>query len=166
MNITGPIKAIIDADATANGLLAGRIYPGGRAAQTPTLPYATLQVLPGGRPANTKSGYSTLDQVMIQINVWSDTYQSAAETAEAIRWAIDFYAGAVTVGSTDYTLSISCIDWRDMPWDDSELFGFAYDFKVRYARTQPAVDAPGFSLLLEAGDVLLLETGDEILLES
>jgi hypothetical protein len=166
MNITGPIKAILDADATADALLDGRIYPAGRAVQNPTYPYATVQVLPGGRPSNTKSGFSTLDQIMIQISVWSTTYQSAAETAEAIRWAIDFWSDTVTVGSTDYTLSISCIDWRDMPWDDSELFGFAYDFKVRYARTQPAVDAPGFSLLLEAGDVLLLETGDEILLES
>jgi hypothetical protein len=166
MNITGPIKAIIDADATANGLLAGRIYPGGRGKQTPTLPYATLQVLPGGRPSNTKSGYSTLDQVMIQINVWSDTYQSAAETAEAIRWAIDFWSDTVTVGATDYTLSISCVDWRDAAWDDSELFGFAYDFKVRYARAQPVVDAVDTNLLLESGDAILLETGDALLLES
>ena len=28
MNVTGPIKVIIAANATANALLAGRVYPG------------------------------------------------------------------------------------------------------------------------------------------
>lgn len=168
MNIAGPIQKIVGDNASANALLSGRLYPGGRAKQTPAYPYATLQVI-GNVPSDTKSGPSTLDQVTVQIAVWSDRYQDAAEAAEAIRGAIDRFVGDVTVGSSTYGIQgVRFLDGRDMPWDPSELYGVGMDFKVRYMRTgvtgvigttglqEYASDADAIADGLESGDFYLL----------
>jgi hypothetical protein len=133
MNIAGPIKRIIDDNATADALLDGRLYPM-VAPQNVTLPYAVIQRI-SNRPSNTKSGPSTLDQVMVQVSVWGTTYATAEAAAEAVRGALDFWRGDVVIGPVTYSFDgISFQDCRDMYDPNSEVFGVSYDFKCRYQR--------------------------------
>ena len=88
MNVTGPLIALIAADTTANGLLAGRVYPG-VLKQTSTYPAAAINIT-GVYPFNTKTGASDLDSVLIQIDTYGTTFSSAAAADEAIRGALDY----------------------------------------------------------------------------
>lgn len=88
MNVTGPIKTLIAANGTANGIFAGRVYPGVLEQET-TYPAAAMNVVSTG-PANSKTTASTLDKVMVQIDVYGSTYATTAAAAAAIRGAIDY----------------------------------------------------------------------------
>lgn len=88
MNVTGPIKTLIAANGTANGLLAGRVYPG-VLEQNSTYPAAALNVV-STRPMNSKTTASTLDRVTLQVDVYGETYATTADAAAAIRTAIDY----------------------------------------------------------------------------
>lgn len=88
MNVSGPIIDLIAADATANALLGGRVYPQ-VLKQSTTYPAAAINVK-GTDPTNTKTGPSDMDRVLVQIDVYAFTPTAAAQTAEAIRGAIDY----------------------------------------------------------------------------
>jgi hypothetical protein len=87
MNVTAPLKTLIAANGTANGLFAGRVYPGVLEQET-TYPAAAINITTVN-PTNNKSAASTLDIVQVQIDVYSTTYATAAGAAAAIRTALD-----------------------------------------------------------------------------
>lgn len=89
MNIAGPIKTLIAADTTANALLAGRVYAGVLLQQT-EYPAAAINIV-DDTPNNTKTGASDLDRVLVQVDVYANTYSSAAAVSAAIRAAIDYH---------------------------------------------------------------------------
>lgn len=88
MNVSGPIIDLIAADATANSLLAGRVYFQ-VLKQSTAYPAAAVNVK-DTQPLNTKNAPSDLDRVMVQIDIYATTPSSAAEAAEAVRGAIDY----------------------------------------------------------------------------
>jgi len=107
MNVTGPIKVIIAADATANALLAGRVYPGvidnGRG-------FPAVAVTRASTDANaTKTGVSGVDFVRVQLDIYARTYGEAEDVSEAVRTALDFYSGSVVSGSD--TVNVDHIDY-------------------------------------------------------
>ena len=104
MNITGPIKALIAANSTANGLLAGRVYPGIFPEQY-TLPAVAINIV-SGIPNPTKTAPGDVDTLRVQVDCYGTTYTSAQATADAVRGAIDWYRGNVVSGLNSYA-----IDW-------------------------------------------------------
>lgn len=88
MNITGPLIALIAADATANGLLGGRVYPT-VLKQSTDYPAAAINVK-DTTPSNTKTGPSDMDRVLVQIDVYATNATEAENASEAIRGAIDY----------------------------------------------------------------------------
>lgn len=96
MNVTGPIIDLIAANPTAHGLLGGRIYPQ-VLKQSTAYPAAAINVKDID-PANTKTGPSDLDRVRVQIDVYAYTATEAAQSAEAIRGAIDYQVSGDIAG--------------------------------------------------------------------
>ncbi len=88
MNITGPIKALIAADSTANGLLAGRVYAG-VLQQNSTYPAAVMNLITS-TTTNTKTQAGDLDFINLQVDVYGSTVASASAAAQAIRNAIQY----------------------------------------------------------------------------
>lgn len=88
MNVTGPLIALIAANTTANSLLGGRVYPS-VLKQSTAYPAAAINVT-GNNPTNTKTQASDLDRVLVQVDVYGANPTVSAETAEAIRGAIDY----------------------------------------------------------------------------
>jgi hypothetical protein len=88
MNVTAPLKTLIAANGTANGLFAGRVYPGVLEQET-AYPAAAINVTTVN-PTNNKSAASTLDIVNVQIDVYGPTYATADAAAVAIRAALDY----------------------------------------------------------------------------
>lgn len=93
MNVSGPIKALIAANTTANGLLGGRVYPG-VLEQESQYPAAAVNVA-GTRTTNNKTDASILDTITVQIDVYGTTYATTADTSAAIRAAIDYQTSGV-----------------------------------------------------------------------
>lgn len=134
MNVTGPLTVIIAADSTANGLLAGRVYPGvvKQEAGYPSVAINEIDVM----PSNTKTNPSDLDIALVQLDVYASTFSSAAAAAEAIRGAIDYYSGAVSLtgGGTVTVQSISYQGERAMFAGSPELYRRLVEYKIALRR--------------------------------
>jgi hypothetical protein len=88
-----PIRATIAADATANGLLSGRVYRHGSAPKDVARPYVTWSV-PGGAPENALDG-AEIDVFRVQVDCWADTDASVETLASAVRTALEGSANVV-----------------------------------------------------------------------
>lgn len=140
MNVTGPIRKIITSNATAQALLSGRIFPVLIPKNT-ALPAVSIQVV-SNLPSDTKSGVSGVDLVRIQIDSYADTYPGCAAVDEAVRGAIDKYAGTVNVTGSDvsasgvnYTIGgIRYETTQDIFEDNPEVFRLSSDYIVRLHR--------------------------------
>lgn len=88
MNIAGPISALIAADTTANELLGGRVYAN-VLLQEGVLPAAAISITDDA-PNATKTGPSDLDRILVQIDIYGNTYTEAAQASDAVRAAIDY----------------------------------------------------------------------------
>ena len=123
MNVTGPIKTLIAANATANGIFAGRVYPGVLEQET-SYPAAAMNVADTS-PSNSKTTASSLDRVLLQIDVYGTTPATTQDAAAAIRGAIDYQSsGALT--------HIEFIGQRDMFSAKPELFRVMQEYSIGY----------------------------------
>jgi len=125
MNISGPIKTLIDGDTTANAIFAGRIYPDILPDKS-TYPAAVVNIV-NTLPTNSKTNASGLDFVLIQVDVYGTTLTSVADGIEAIRGAIDYQ----TTGSLQH------IEFRNAQSGFSgkpELFRWITEYSAAYQR--------------------------------
>lgn len=123
MNVTGPIKTLIAANGTANGLFAGRVYPGVLEQET-AYPAAAMNIV-SVRPSNSKTTASTLDKVILQIDIYSTTLATTADAAAAIRGAIDYTSS----GSLTH---IQFEGQQDMFSEKPELFRIMQEYSIGY----------------------------------
>jgi hypothetical protein len=123
MNVTGPIKTLIAANGTANGLFAGRVYPGVLEQET-AYPAAAMNVV-NMNPNNSKTTASTLDKVTLQIDIYGTTLATTADAAAAIRGAIDYKSS----GSLTH---IECEGQQDMFSEKPELFRIMQTYSIGY----------------------------------
>lgn len=134
MNVSGIVAVILAADGTANGLLAGRVYPGvvKQEAGYPTV--AVNLITPG--PTVSKTQTSDLDIAMVQVDVYGSTYGSAADTAAAVRDALDHYSGTVTLtgGSTAVVRHIEYKSERDMYVETPDIFRRMCEYTISIER--------------------------------
>lgn len=125
MNVSGPIKTLIAANSTANGIFSGRVYPVVLQQETA---YPAAVINTGAiRPHNSKTSASTLDRVMVQIDIYGSTYASTADAAAALRTAIDYTSS----GSLGH---IECENQQDMFSAKPEIFRIMQTYSVGYTR--------------------------------
>jgi hypothetical protein len=86
------IRAILAADATANALLAGRVYRHGSAPQNVARPYVTWS-MPAGDADYTLDGPDA-DHARIQVDCWHDTDAGVEALGVAVRNALEQQASA------------------------------------------------------------------------
>lgn len=87
------IRALIAADATANALLAGRVYRHGEAPQGVSRPYVTWSIA-GGAPENAFDG-AACDDFRVQVDCWSEEDEGVVTLASAVRDALEQSAHCV-----------------------------------------------------------------------
>lgn len=126
MNISGPIKALIDGNATANPIFLGRIYPD-ILPDKPTYPAAVINIA-DTTPTNSKTNASKLDFALVQIDIYGTTFESVADGAQAIRGAIEFQ-------STDALEHIEFRNSQSGFAGKPELFRWITEFSVAYKIT-------------------------------
>lgn len=125
-----PVRAILIADSPVNTLVSGRIYPL-RVPQGRGFPAIALNVITG-KGEDTKSGVSTTDTGLIQVSVFSESYDTAIDISEKARLALDKFSG--TVGSVVVD-SIVFDTEREVFEDESKLvFHKSADYRVRFKR--------------------------------
>lgn len=93
MAIETAIWQILADDSGVGTLCGDRIYPIG-VPQDGTLPAVTYQQIAGPRD-HTFSGASGLVVAFYQVTSWATTYAAAKGLSEAVRAALDDYAGTV-----------------------------------------------------------------------
>lgn len=113
MNVYVPIKTLIAANVTANGLLSGRVYAG-VLPQSPTYPAAVVNMI-GLRNTNSKTSAGDLQHISVQIDVYGATVESVSATSAAIKTAIEYQ----TSGSVQH---IEFTGLRDGFTEKAELF--------------------------------------------
>lgn len=140
MNVQGPIKQLIADNSAANTALAGRVYAV-LAPQEAGYPLAVITAI-GNRPHPTKSplnntlaNTSLVDNVTVQVDVYSTQFSDVAATAEKIRLAIDGYRGDVT--HLTLTVAIDGIRYDNSVQgmnEEAELYRHTDQYTVRINR--------------------------------
>lgn len=134
MNVSGIVAVILAANGTANGLLAGRVYPG-VVKQEAGYPAVAVNLGTLG-PTNTKTQASDLDVTTVQVDVYGSTYTSAADTAIAVRNALDYYSGTVSLtgGGSAVVRHIECFDAPDGFVERPDIHRRMMQFKIAIER--------------------------------
>lgn len=134
MNVSGIIAVLIAADGTANGLLAGRVYPG-VVKQEAGYPSVAVNLI-DPNPTNTKTQASDLDLTMVQVDVYGTTYSTAAATSAAIRTALDYYAGTVSLtgGGSVVVAHIEYKSERDGYAEKPDIFRRMCEYSISIIR--------------------------------
>ena len=90
------------------------------------LPCITFQRI-GGRPANTLSGHSGLEEIDLQIDVWARDYDEAKAIAKAVRAAMP---------PSGPRFSAHLIEDQDLYEDGTNYFRVNMEFKVWFLETE------------------------------
>jgi hypothetical protein len=162
MNAVKVAYNIMSSNAALTTLVSTRInplrIPEGSA--FPAISYNLISIA----PTPTKSGHSRTDWARVQVSIFGTTYQSAAETADAVRTAFE----VVTLPSEFNGVSVQTIEFdaQNELTDDESAFAGVYqitqDYIINYTREIGIIQIN--YLLLEDGAFLLQEDGDKIIL--
>jgi len=116
MSLESKLYTLLSGDAAVIGIASTRIYPM-IAPQKADKPYVTYQRIASGR-VYSMSGYSNLENPIMQVDCWSSDYDTGKELSEAV---IDAMRGSGTFGIGD-----------DNPRESHEddMFRFSIDFSV------------------------------------
>ena len=116
---------MLQEDAGLSALVGSKVFP----LFIPSgnyLPCVTFQRL-GGRPANTLSGASGLEEIDFQIDVWARDYDEAKAIAKAVRAAMP--ANGPRFGA-------HLIEDQDLYEDGTNYFRVSMEFKVWFLETE------------------------------
>ena len=112
-------------DAGLSALVGNKVFP----LFIPTgnyLPCITFQRI-GGRPANTLSGHSGLEEIDLQIDVWARDYYEAKDVAKAVRAAMP---------PSGPQFGAHLIEDQDLYEDGTNYFHVGMEFKVWFLETE------------------------------
>lgn len=139
MNITGPIRQLLTANAPFTALVGTKVFAEIIEQET-ALPAVVLRVI-DITPGTFKNGVATVDTVTLQLDVYAKAgstsgMQQVETISEAARTVMDRYAGTVTVSGTPYTIQgchFSGI--APLPFDiEDDVYRRASQYKIRYVR--------------------------------
>lgn len=91
MSVGKVIYDLLSSDGTVSGQVSTRIYPD-TVPQEATFPYVAYTVI-STSPTNFKDGASKLDEVQVQVDIYSRAYGTTQTIATAARSALDRYSG-------------------------------------------------------------------------
>ena len=128
-NIGKAVYTILSGASGVTAITSTRIYPD-TVPQNAAFPYAVFQVI-GTQPTDTKEGVSKLDVVRVQVDCYSENYDTTDTLATAIRAALDRYAGTpsgsgVAIDKIVFTNQVS-----GAPDLDLRVFWGSLDFDIR-----------------------------------
>lgn len=133
MNSEAAIYGILSADSTLTALLSSTtsIYPEAapQSAANPCIVYS--ESTPEFN--DTKSGVSTLDVNLIQVDVYADTISTRNTIGARVRTVLDRYSGTVNsikVQSVQLVYSHKTIEPMNDP-SDKKIYRQTFDFKLR-----------------------------------
>lgn len=139
MNIYGPIRQLLTDDATVTGLVGSRIYSE-VIEQQATLPAVVMRVV-DVMPATHKTGVSSVDTIPLQVDVYAKNggmsgIKLVEQISEAVRQAIDRFAGTVTVSGDDYQIQgMHFTGIVPLPFDvEDDVYRRGNLFKIRLIR--------------------------------
>lgn len=127
MKIGKYLVAKIQADATLNTLIGGRVYP---TMMPQNAAYPAVVFTASGAPAdNSKQQAATTDKGTVRFHIWAATHAECEDIDAALRAALDYVPG--TAGDVTVT-GAECRDFQDGMDDKLECFLRArnYDFRV------------------------------------
>lgn len=125
MHVERAIYGILSGDATLTNLVGDRIFTENATQETPN---PCIVYTETGTPNATKSGVSTLDEIMLQVDVYGDTPQSRNTVGSRVRFLLDRYAGTingVVIQQIDFMNEWKLYD------DESNAYRSSMDFTVR-----------------------------------
>jgi hypothetical protein len=135
MNVGQIIYGILSATTGVTSLVSTRIYPD-MAPQNASFPYIVFQKL-STTPTDTKEGVSPLDKMLVQIDCYSNNYDTAHSIAAAIRVALDRYTGTINGHKVDKIIfsNDSSGSPQDVPTTTgSMIFWASQDYEIRLKR--------------------------------
>lgn len=91
MSVGKVIYDKLSSDGPVSGLVSTRIYPD-TVPQEATFPYIAYTVI-STSPTDEKDGASQLDEVQVQIDIYSRAYGTTQDIATAARTALDRFSG-------------------------------------------------------------------------
>jgi len=115
------IKTIVDADAALTVSLQGRIYPDVPAQAIP-YPQAIYTINGGEVYADLSRAYSSAN-VVVDFDVWADSYMEAEDIANDLKRAVDAATGR---------LQAQAIDNLDSRFNDTEPRKYLSSFTVEF----------------------------------
>lgn len=162
MNAVKVAYNILSNNAALTALVSTRINPLRIPQGTafPAISYNLISIT----PTPTKSGHSRTDWARVQISIFATTYQSAAETADAVRNAFE----VVTLPGEFNSVFVQTIEFdaQNELTDDEAAFAGVYqitqDYIINYTREIGVITIN--YLLNEDGYYMLQEDGDKIIL--
>lgn len=134
MNVHGPIATIIAANSAATAIMGGRVYPA-IIKQEAGYPAASVMLV-SGQGNQSKSGVSTDDNYVVQIDIYGTTFKQVHDAGDAIRTALDYYSGTVTPsgGTATKVDLIYFITPRDGFADDPAIHRLICEYGIRIKR--------------------------------
>lgn len=91
MSVGKAIYNILSNDAGVTALVSTRVYPD-TVPQEASFPYVAYTIV-STSPLNYKDGASPLDEVSVQVDMYSRSYATTQDIAAAVRSALDRYTG-------------------------------------------------------------------------
>lgn len=134
MNASGIVAVVVAANAPANALIAGRVYPGVVKQEAGYPAIAVNLITPG--PTNTKTQASNLDVATVQVDVYGSTYTSMAGASIAVRTALDYYSGTVnfTGGGSAVVQHIEYVNEQDGFVERGDVYRRICEYKIAMRR--------------------------------
>lgn len=127
MAIGATIHGLLSGDATFASYTGTRIYPN-VAAQNAAFPYAVYSVI-GTQPTDTKDGVSKLDIVRVQVDVYSQNYDTSQTMAARARTVLDRFSGSNNGNNID---KIIFTNQADAPYNDElNVWWVSQDYEIR-----------------------------------
>lgn len=130
MSVGKVIYGLLSSDGTVSGQVSTRIYPD-TVPQEASFPYIAYTVV-STSPLNYKDGTSPLDEVSVQVDIYSRSYATTQEIAAAARSALDRYAG------TNNSVVVDKIIFENEgsgPYEAMQgVFWVSQDYRVRVKR--------------------------------
>ena len=130
MTIEEGLYDYLSSDVGVSALLSSRIYPG-TLPQNWTAPAISYQRISGERN-RILSGPDDRATPRIQIDCWADSYSGARALAEAVRSAIDGYAGLMGTTQVGSVVLESDTDFYE---PDTNVYHVSMDFWISHIET-------------------------------
>lgn len=141
MSIGTAIHSLLSTDATFAGIMGSRIFPNTVPAKT-SFPFTVYTII-GTNPTDDKDGVSPLDEVLIQLDIYSKSYDTAKEAATRSREVLDRYRNLSY--SSALAIDRAIFDNEKEGDYDAEIgvYWTSQDWRIRLNRT--AIGAVWFS---------------------